>query len=192
MLKVTRIKPDFLKMHRIGKKAQVITLSEYGFEITEEEAVKACEPFDYIFVTSDDLSKVSEQSQDLSSLLRKLQKINPDAEFLIETSHKKQLKYLSQVRNLTIIVRIRSDEYDDLQDKVIKHFNKQNTIFCVEINNIHKLEDVLYIFQGLEVSKNKVFIKLTSEDFKKDAKKVFLKGQNLFIEYRGDFFVREE
>lgn len=192
MLKVSKIKPNFLKFHRIGKKAQIVTLSEYGFEVTEDEAVKACEPFDYVYITSDDLSKVSDQAKDISSLLRKLQKNNPDANFLIETSHKKQLKYLSQVINLTIVVRIRSDEYSDLQDKVIKHFNKQNVVFSVEINNINKLDDVLYIFQGLEVPKNKIYVNLNTDDFKKDAKKVFLKGQNLFIEFKGDFFDRDE
>ena len=187
MLKVKSIKPTYLKYHIIGKKVMVITLDYHGFESTIEELLEQCSPFDTILIKSN--QDVFEQIENLSKLLKEIQKINPFVNFMIETDAKTKPKYLTTIRNLLYVVKLKHDFVNDMDDKVFKYLAKADTKFIVELKNIEKLDDVVFVLKGLDIKNKSVFFDLlNTENFKKDSYIIFTKGYNIFVEYTGDWF----
>lgn len=175
-MNVEQIEPGFSNLISIGRYAVFVYISKNGVLELMDDVFEKIKTFNYIVIKSSDDPLY--QKDELSKLLKKLVKNNPNVKIEIYTKGVERPLEYNQYKdhitfNITIDINTLGEDHNiNFENKKLVFYSEIGSNFIFEIDSIDDIDSIVTIVNVIGIKKQQVFImpKRDIEDIDRYAK----------------------
>jgi len=187
MIKIKKAYTNFVNKIYLGRRAYFLELDTFGYEDKEEDVATTCASFPLIYIKGEEPFK---QNKSISEVCKKIQKLNPYTEIIIETNGLKRPTRMNTIKNIQYIVTLKSkksgvDFHNRVNENSLKWLSKAGAYIIFPVEDEDDFEEINTIMLGLTIKKKQIYINIKNNNFKNFAFKTMHYGFNIYTEYEG-------
>jgi len=193
-IKIKKAYTGFIDTILLGKRAYIIELDTFGYEDKDEDVANTCASFSFVYIKGEDPFK---QNEALSNICKKIQKLNPYTQVIIESNGLRRPSGMSNIKNVKYIINLKSKRSgipfnERVNENSIKWFSKTGAFITFPVEDKIDLEEITSIMLGLGIKKHQIYINIVGDNFKQLAFVVMHSGFNIYIKYSGEWFEKKQ
>ncbi len=190
MILIKRAYSNFIHEIKVGVRAYVIELSEFGYKDKTDKVAIAAASFPNVLLKGEEPFRQMTAVADLS---KEIQKLNPYTKIIIHTDGTIRPTNMNAIKNAEYIIFGKLKEtglsYEQrINEGAWRWLGKAGGQFVFKVTSEEDFEEINIIIAALLINKTQVYIDIHNDKFSELAFSACNHGFNLFISFDGAWF----